>query len=85
MTFATEHNWDSLDFFDGVDANAPRLGSYSGRTDTSESQPSAPPFEFHSHVTGRPAAGTHAGMELMTFGTSFENAVEKLVKGVKEE
>lgn len=32
MTFATEHNWDSLDFFDGVDGNAPRLGSYSGKT-----------------------------------------------------
>ncbi|XP_037533201.1 CUB and sushi domain-containing protein 3 [Nematolebias whitei] len=32
VTFATEHNWDSLDFFDGVDANAPRLGSYSGTT-----------------------------------------------------
>lgn len=34
VTFATEHNWDSLDFFDGVDGNAPRLGSYSGKTDT---------------------------------------------------
>uniref|UniRef100_A0A8C7GCM9 CUB and Sushi multiple domains 3 n=1 Tax=Oncorhynchus kisutch TaxID=8019 RepID=A0A8C7GCM9_ONCKI len=32
ITFATEHNWDSLDFFDGVDGNAPRLGSYSGTT-----------------------------------------------------
>ncbi|KAM7420375.1 hypothetical protein PAMA_014883 [Pampus argenteus] len=32
VTFATEHNWDSLDFFDGVDGNAPRLGSYSGTT-----------------------------------------------------
>ncbi|KAM9805516.1 CUB and sushi domain-containing protein 3-like isoform 3-T3 [Syngnathus typhle] len=32
VTFATEHNWDSLDFFDGIDANAPRLGSYSGTT-----------------------------------------------------
>lgn len=36
VTFATEHNWDSLDFFDGVDGNAPRLGSYSGRTDTTD-------------------------------------------------
>lgn len=33
VTFATEHNWDSLDFFDGVDGNAPRLGSYSGKSD----------------------------------------------------
>lgn len=33
VTFATEHNWDSLDFFDGVDGNAPRLGSYSGKGD----------------------------------------------------
>lgn len=32
ITFSTEHNWDSLDFYDGVDGNAPRLGSYSGRT-----------------------------------------------------
>lgn len=32
VTFATEHNWDSLDFFDGVDGNAPRLGSYSGKS-----------------------------------------------------
>lgn len=31
MTFSTEHNWDSLDFYDGVDSNAPRLGSYSGK------------------------------------------------------
>lgn len=36
VTFATEHNWDSLDFFDGVDGNAPRLGSYSGKSDQSE-------------------------------------------------
>lgn len=33
VTFATEHNWDSLDFFDGVDGSAPRLGSYSGMFD----------------------------------------------------
>ncbi|XP_076868457.1 CUB and sushi domain-containing protein 3 isoform X4 [Brachyhypopomus gauderio] len=32
VTFSTEHNWDSLDFYDGVDGNAPRLGSYSGTT-----------------------------------------------------
>lgn len=30
VSFATEHNWDSLDFYDGADNNAPRLGSYSG-------------------------------------------------------
>ncbi|MBZ3869507.1 CUB and sushi domain-containing protein 3 [Sciurus carolinensis] len=30
ISFATEHNWDSLDFYDGGDNNAPRLGSYSG-------------------------------------------------------
>ncbi|KAI4582045.1 hypothetical protein MJG53_009570 [Ovis ammon polii x Ovis aries] len=29
VSFATEHNWDSLDFYDGGDNNAPRLGSYS--------------------------------------------------------
>uniref|UniRef100_A0A8C0UGY3 CUB and sushi domain-containing protein 3 n=1 Tax=Cyanistes caeruleus TaxID=156563 RepID=A0A8C0UGY3_CYACU len=32
VSFATEHNWDSLDFYDGADNNAPRLGSYSGTT-----------------------------------------------------
>ncbi|KAM7373267.1 hypothetical protein PAMP_008132 [Pampus punctatissimus] len=32
VSFATEHNWDSLDFFDGADNHAPRLGSYSGTT-----------------------------------------------------
>uniref|UniRef100_A0A803T9B4 CUB and Sushi multiple domains 3 n=1 Tax=Anolis carolinensis TaxID=28377 RepID=A0A803T9B4_ANOCA len=32
ISFATEHNWDSLDFYDGSDNNAPRLGSYSGTT-----------------------------------------------------
>ncbi|XP_040210578.1 CUB and sushi domain-containing protein 3-like [Rana temporaria] len=32
VSFATEHNWDSLDFYDGSDNNAPRLGSYSGTT-----------------------------------------------------
>ncbi|XP_072548530.1 CUB and sushi domain-containing protein 3 isoform X2 [Salminus brasiliensis] len=32
VTFSTEHNWDSLDFYDGTDSNAPRLGSYSGIT-----------------------------------------------------
>ncbi|KAF3833948.1 hypothetical protein F7725_025152 [Dissostichus mawsoni] len=30
VSFATEHNWDSLDFYDGADNHAPRLGSYSG-------------------------------------------------------
>ncbi|XP_072226798.1 CUB and sushi domain-containing protein 3 [Leuresthes tenuis] len=32
VSFATEHNWDSLDFYDGADSHAPRLGSYSGTT-----------------------------------------------------
>uniref|UniRef100_A0AAY4CTK9 CUB and Sushi multiple domains 3a n=1 Tax=Denticeps clupeoides TaxID=299321 RepID=A0AAY4CTK9_9TELE len=32
VSFATEHNWDSLEFYDGPDSNAPRLGSYSGTT-----------------------------------------------------
>ncbi|MED6240283.1 CUB and sushi domain-containing protein 3, partial [Ataeniobius toweri] len=31
VSFATEHNWDSLDFYDGADNHAPRLGSYSGK------------------------------------------------------
>uniref|UniRef100_A0A8C9X3Z4 CUB and Sushi multiple domains 3 n=1 Tax=Sander lucioperca TaxID=283035 RepID=A0A8C9X3Z4_SANLU len=32
VSFATEHNWDSLDFYDGADNHGPRLGSYSGTT-----------------------------------------------------
>ncbi|CAF99391.1 unnamed protein product, partial [Tetraodon nigroviridis] len=32
VSFATEHNWDSLDFYDGADNHASRLGSYSGTT-----------------------------------------------------
>ncbi|XP_041962329.1 CUB and sushi domain-containing protein 3 isoform X2 [Alosa sapidissima] len=32
VSFATEHNWDTLEFYDGVDSDAPRLGSYSGTT-----------------------------------------------------
>uniref|UniRef100_A0A3B3ZK64 Uncharacterized protein n=2 Tax=Periophthalmus magnuspinnatus TaxID=409849 RepID=A0A3B3ZK64_9GOBI len=32
VSFATEYNWDSLDFYDGADNHAPRLGSYSGTT-----------------------------------------------------
>ncbi|XP_038827831.1 CUB and sushi domain-containing protein 3-like [Salvelinus namaycush] len=32
VSFASEHNWDSLDFYDGGDNHAPRLGSYSGTT-----------------------------------------------------
>lgn len=32
MTFATEHNWDSLEIYDGGDMTAPKLGSFSGMT-----------------------------------------------------
>uniref|UniRef100_I3JDH1 CUB and Sushi multiple domains 1 n=1 Tax=Oreochromis niloticus TaxID=8128 RepID=I3JDH1_ORENI len=32
MTFATEHNWDSLEIYDGGDMTAPKLGSFSGTT-----------------------------------------------------
>lgn len=30
INFATEHNWDSLEIYDGGDMTAPRLGSFSG-------------------------------------------------------
>ena len=30
ISFATEHNWDSLEIYDGGDMTAPRLGSFSG-------------------------------------------------------
>uniref|UniRef100_A0A8C6KQM8 CUB and Sushi multiple domains 1 n=1 Tax=Nothobranchius furzeri TaxID=105023 RepID=A0A8C6KQM8_NOTFU len=32
ITFATEHNWDSLEIYDGGDMTAPKLGSFSGTT-----------------------------------------------------
>ncbi|XP_045432188.1 CUB and sushi domain-containing protein 1 isoform X1 [Pipistrellus kuhlii] len=32
ISFATEQNWDSLEIYDGGDATAPRLGSFSGTT-----------------------------------------------------
>lgn len=32
ITFATEHNWDSLEIYDGGDMTAPKLGSFSGKT-----------------------------------------------------
>ncbi|KAF3832537.1 hypothetical protein F7725_026202 [Dissostichus mawsoni] len=32
VTFATEHNWDSLEIYDGGDMTAPKLGSFSGTT-----------------------------------------------------
>lgn len=31
ISFATEQNWDSLEIYDGGDATAPRLGSFSGK------------------------------------------------------
>lgn len=30
ISFATEHNWDSLEIYDGGDMTAPKLGSFSG-------------------------------------------------------
>ncbi|XP_032808661.2 CUB and sushi domain-containing protein 3-like isoform X1 [Petromyzon marinus] len=32
VNFATEHNWDTLDIYDGPDVNSPKLGSFSGTT-----------------------------------------------------
>ncbi|XP_043916396.1 CUB and sushi domain-containing protein 1-like [Protopterus annectens] len=32
VNFATEHNWDSLDIYDGGDMTMPRIGSFSGTT-----------------------------------------------------
>ncbi|XP_078449693.1 CUB and sushi domain-containing protein 3 isoform X2 [Lampetra fluviatilis] len=32
VSFATEHNWDSLEVYDGANADSPRLGSFSGTT-----------------------------------------------------
>lgn len=38
ITFATEHNWDSLEIYDGGDMTAPKLGSFSGMTMCSYTQ-----------------------------------------------
>lgn len=38
ITFATEHNWDSLEIYDGGDMTAPKLGSFSGMTICSRKQ-----------------------------------------------
>ena len=37
ISFATEQNWDSLEIYDGGDASAPRLGSFSGEVTPSPS------------------------------------------------
>ena len=37
ISFATEQNWDSLEIYDGGDASAPRLGSFSGEVTLSPS------------------------------------------------
>ncbi len=51
MTFATEHNWDSLEIYDGGDMTAPKLGSFSGMTICSHT---------HTHRHTNLCADTHA-------------------------
>lgn len=54
MTFATEHNWDSLEIYDGGDMTAPKLGSFSGMTvcsHTHEHTQLCTDIHAHKHCT----------------------------------
>lgn len=64
MTFATEHNWDSLEIYDGGDMTAPKLGSFSGKTACS-----------HMHLNALSYAQTH--MQTMSYD-GWEMTASKL-------
>ncbi|XP_067840108.1 CUB and sushi domain-containing protein 1-like [Heptranchias perlo] len=67
ISFATEHNWDSLEIYDGGDATAPRLGSFSGTTVPAllNSTSNQLYLHFHSDISVA-AAGYH--LEYKTVG-----------------
>ncbi|XP_078503642.1 CUB and sushi domain-containing protein 1 [Lissotriton helveticus] len=67
ISFATEHNWDSLEIYDGSDLNAPRLGSFSGTTVPAllNSTSNQLYLHFHSDISVA-AAGFH--LEYKTVG-----------------
>ncbi|XP_075454326.1 CUB and sushi domain-containing protein 1 [Ascaphus truei] len=67
ISFATEHNWDSLEIYDGSDMTAPRLGSFSGTTVPAllNSTSNQLYLHFHSDISVA-AAGFH--LEYKTVG-----------------
>ncbi|XP_062981165.1 CUB and sushi domain-containing protein 1 [Elgaria multicarinata webbii] len=67
ISFATEHNWDSLEIYDGGDMTAPRLGSFSGTTVPAllNSTSNQLYLHFHSDISVA-AAGFH--LEYKTVG-----------------
>ncbi|KAF7710922.1 hypothetical protein HF521_009794 [Silurus meridionalis] len=67
MSFATEHNWDSLEIYDGADMTAPKLGSFSGTTAPALLNSTSNQLYLHFHTDiSVVAAGFH--LEYKTVG-----------------
>ncbi|KAA0717588.1 CUB and sushi domain-containing protein 1 [Triplophysa tibetana] len=67
MSFATEHNWDSLEIYDGGDMIAPKLGSFSGTTAPALLNSTSNQLYLHFHTDiSVVAAGFH--LEYKTVG-----------------
>uniref|UniRef100_A0A671PZU1 CUB and sushi domain-containing protein 1-like n=1 Tax=Sinocyclocheilus anshuiensis TaxID=1608454 RepID=A0A671PZU1_9TELE len=67
MSFATEHNWDSLEIYDGGDMAAPKLGSFSGTTAPALLNSTSNQLYLHFHTDiSVVAAGFH--LEYKTVG-----------------
>ncbi|KAM5163755.1 CUB and sushi domain-containing protein 1 [Mantella aurantiaca] len=67
LSFATEHNWDSLEIYDGSDMTSPRLGSFSGTTVPALLNSTSNQLYLHFHTDiSVSAAGFH--LEYKTVG-----------------
>ncbi|XP_035256647.1 CUB and sushi domain-containing protein 1a isoform X1 [Anguilla anguilla] len=67
MSFATEHNWDSLEIYDGGDMTTPKLGSFSGTTAPALLNSTSNQLYLHFHTDiSVVAAGFH--LEYKTVG-----------------
>ncbi|XP_073482747.1 CUB and sushi domain-containing protein 1 [Aquarana catesbeiana] len=67
LSFATEHNWDSLEIYDGSDTTSPRLGSFSGTTVPALLNSTSNQLYLHFHTDiSVSAAGFH--LEYKTVG-----------------
>ncbi|TSN48501.1 CUB and sushi domain-containing protein 1 [Bagarius yarrelli] len=67
ISFATEHNWDSLEIYDGGDITAPKLGSFSGTTAPALLNSTSNQLYLHFHTDiSVVAAGFH--LEYKTVG-----------------
>ncbi|XP_027021418.2 CUB and sushi domain-containing protein 1 isoform X3 [Tachysurus fulvidraco] len=67
ISFATEHNWDSLEIYDGGDMTAPKLGSFSGTTAPALLNSTSNQLYLHFHTDiSVVAAGFH--LEYKTVG-----------------